>query len=432
MAPSLFPEFLMRRSTLHAIVASLLALVMVGCSDDTTSTGPKAAANAAQIPNPPIVRGPLFPPGPNDFVQITAGSSHTCARKLNNTVYCWGVNNNGQAGIPSSHMCATVFGNIACIDQPTILQAPLPQGGTDTLRATTIDAGANHTCVIDAISDAYCWGLGNVGQVGAGMGSLGVVTQATKVAGGLKYSLISAGSQSTCGSGPSGLFCWGRIQGNASSPVLVSSFSFLNLSVGDLHACVIGSSNGGIQCWGDNTFGQLSLDPATHPSASFVALATFNNPSSSVVTESNFTCANENTGMIECAGDNTWGQLGNGQSGTSHSTGTPQLVGGGQVLSGVSTGTMHACALDPSYHAWCWGNGISGQLGNNAPGVYSTPQPVSGGHTFRAIAVGYQHTCGITTDNHIYCWGINNFAQLGTAGHNTNTFVAIPVRAVDP
>jgi alpha-tubulin suppressor-like RCC1 family protein len=421
----------MRRSILHAIVASLFAFVLTGCSDDTLATGPNPAAkpNANTIGFPPPGH-PSLPPSPGDFVQITAGSSHTCARKYNGTVYCWGVNNNGQAGIPSANTCPTIFINltIPCIDRPTLLRVSLPQGGTDTLRATTIDAGSNHTCVIDPLSDGYCWGLNTLGQVGFPAGG-SAVTQPTKVAGGLKYSFLSAGSQSTCGSGPSGVFCWGRIQGNATSPAFVSSNApYGGLSVGDLHICVIGSAGGGIQCAGSNTYGQLSLDPATHPYANYVALANFNYPSSSVVTESNFTCANENVDMIECVGDNTYGQLGNGQSGTF--TGTPQLVGGGQALHGVSAGYVHACALDDNNQAWCWGNGTSGQLGNNASSSSSTPQPVSGGHAFRAIAAGYQHTCAIGTDNHIYCWGINNFAQLGA--HNPNSFVTTPVQALDP
>jgi hypothetical protein len=83
----------------------------------------------------------------------------------------------------------------------------------------------------------------------------------------------------------------------------------------------------------------------------------------------------------------------------------------------------------PSNHAWCWGNGISGQLGNGSPGIYNTPQLVSGGRTYRAIAVGSQHTCAIGTDNHIYCWGINNW--LG-APQFMSVMSSTPVQALDP
>jgi alpha-tubulin suppressor-like RCC1 family protein len=428
MTPPTHLELLMRRSILHAAaVASLFAQVLTGCSGDNTTTGPlpEASRNIVLGPLPP--RPPL--PNPNDFVDITAGANHTCARKNNNTVYCWGINDNGQDGIISRQTCAN--NGVPCINRPTILNTTTPEGGRGTLTSVKIDAGSNHTCIIDTLNDAYCWGDGNSGQVGFAVGSYGPIFEATKVVGGLKFALISAGSQSTCGSGPSGVFCWGRFANYAASPVAVSGYNAsVNLSVGDLHACIMdGSGSGGIQCWGSNAYGQLSL-PLTTPSAFFVALATYSGPSTNVVTQANFTCTNERSGIVECAGENTWGTLGNNQSGTSTSTGTPQAVGNGMLLHGVTTGSVHACALDAGGLAYCWGNGYNGQLGNNASGVYASPQAVTGGHIYRAIAAGGQHTCAIGTDNHIYCWGQNQYGQLGT--QYPGGWVMNPVQALDP
>jgi alpha-tubulin suppressor-like RCC1 family protein len=107
-------------------------------------------------------------------------------------------------------------------------------------------------------------------------------------------------------------------------------------------------------------------------------------------------------------------------------------------LSGVSTGTDHACALNPGGSAYCWGNGNWGQIGNGATGNFNRPQAVSGGLTFRKIAAGYLHTCGITTDNHIFCWGNNAFGQLGVGyvppQNSTDPYrwTSTPIQATDP
>jgi alpha-tubulin suppressor-like RCC1 family protein len=119
-----------------------------------------------------------------------------------------------------------------------------------------------------------------------------------------------------------------------------------------------------------------------------------------VTTEGSFTCVDQQSGVVQCAGLNNLGQLGNGKFATGPD-GTPQTVGGGQLLHGVTTGINHACALDDRNAAWCWGRGDDGQLGNGVMGVFNTPQPVLGGHTFRAIAAGKAHTCaiGLTTSS---------------------------------
>ena len=67
-------------------------------------------------------------------------------------------------------------------------------------------------------------------------------------------------------------------------------------------------------------------------------------------------------------------------------------------------------------HAWCWGGGGSGQIGDSttlsrcAAGTGTVPcakHPiaVATDRTFRAIATGTEESCGITADGRIVCWG---------------------------
>jgi alpha-tubulin suppressor-like RCC1 family protein len=416
----------MRRSILHAAAGLAAALTLFGCSQNETLTAP-AASNAAALLPPPL--GPLPPrpprPSPEDFSDITAGRHFTCARKNNSKVFCWGMANFAQTGYYGTRTCSST----ACEDRPKVVMH-----GVDTLRAVTIDAGNAHVCIIDSLSDAWCWGDGSQGQLGYNAG-IGGANAPVIVPGGIKFTSLGVGSNSTCGIATTGLFCWGRIENNANAPVQKTNDPSLlsGMIVGDLHACFFETypNNGrALDCWGNNTLGQVGIDQSWILNAPFAVRAQFGQALNRAATEFNVTCVDQSNGTVQCAGENTWGMLGNGLAGTGYSTGVPQTVGGGMQLHGVTTGSVHACALDAAAHAWCWGNGFNGQLGNGASAVFSTPQPVAGGITFRSIAAGAQHTCGIGTDNHIYCWGQNGYGQLG--GGFSGSWYWTPQMAIDP
>lgn len=422
----------MRRSMLSLTATTLVALGLVACADKDLPTSLRTTGPSSAISQPPVTPTPIgniplpIHWKPLDLYAITAGDNHTCVRTYNGRVFCWGRDDNGQAGTSSSVTCGTT----QCIKRPTRVMVQHPNS-VDTLVATALDAGDSHTCVIDPNSDAYCWGDGNDGQVGFGAGLFGPVFIPTIVTGNLKFNTIGAGSRSTCGGGPYGVYCWGVIANQTASPKWVSSYAgVVQIAVGNQHACYLDNTGSGKSyCWGNNSAGQITLPVANPTFANFSVQSTFG-LANDVATQSNYTCADLPNYTVQCAGDNTFGQLGNGTSGAAGTTGTPQLVGGGTVLHGVSTGITHACALDAHGYAYCWGNGFNGELGNNVSGVFTTPQAVTGGLTYRAIAAGAQHTCAIGTNNHIYCWGQNGFGQLGN--QYPGGWVLNPTQALDP
>jgi hypothetical protein len=80
---------------------------------------------------------------------------------------------------------------------------------------TTISAGLQHTCAIDTIGDAYCWGDNTFGAVGTG-GTGASVSAPVPVVGGHHFTSIAAGNQYTCGvvlepvvRGNTAVYCWG-------------------------------------------------------------------------------------------------------------------------------------------------------------------------------------------------------------------------------
>jgi alpha-tubulin suppressor-like RCC1 family protein len=397
-----------RRAWLHAGSFARSLALAAGCL---------LAFAAANVPAQIIKLPPPRLPDPEAFKSITAGAYHTCATKNNGNTYCWGLNSQGQVGIASTATC----GGQPCVDRPRFV-----------MTTWQVDAGHDHTCALTSSGAAYCWGNSNYGQLGNG--NYGYQSQPIAVAGGITFSSISAGQYSTCGTSSSGMYCWGVIMNavyGTPLPTLVFSWNgYTGVSVGYNHACalyVVGSWRE-VDCWGNNRYGQVGVDPAVLPIAPPTVRSSFDVNANVMAAQSYYTCVDQmTTGVVQCLGYNGYGQLGNG---TYNTTWQAQTVGGGMALQGVSAGANHACAIDASGGARCWGNGYWGEVGNGASGVFPSPQLVGGGRTYRAIASGYQHTCAIGTDNHIYCWGSNTYGQLGT--QYPGGWVSSPVQALDP
>jgi len=84
---------------------------------------------------------------------VSAGGSHTCAVKSDNTVWCWGLNAEGQLGnnsTSSSSYPVQVRGN----NNSGLLAG-----------VTQVSAGEYFSCAV-AGGYAYCWGDNSYGQLG--------------------------------------------------------------------------------------------------------------------------------------------------------------------------------------------------------------------------------------------------------------------------
>ena len=80
--------------------------------------------------------------------ELAAGRYHSCARRADGTLLCWGHNNKGQVGDGSTDM------------QTTPVEVPAV---TD---AVHVRAGFLHTCAIRAAGPVVCWGDDLGGQLG--------------------------------------------------------------------------------------------------------------------------------------------------------------------------------------------------------------------------------------------------------------------------
>ena len=134
-------------------------------------------------------------------------------------------------------------------------------------------------------------------------------------------------------------------------------------------------------------------------------------------------CALLTSGEVDCWGDGSDGQLGNGAIDTGSATPVQvEGLGGTGTLSGVAslTGDNETfCALLASGGIDCWGAGIDGELGNGSFTPSATPVQVEGvGGTGALSSVasltGTDGTlCALLTSGKVDCWGDGFFGQLG-------------------
>jgi alpha-tubulin suppressor-like RCC1 family protein len=137
-----------------------------------------------------------------NIIQITAGSSHTCALLDTGKVRCWGYNKYGQLG----------YGNTDWVGDD---ETPASAGDVDVGgNVIQITAGYYHTCALLNTGKVRCWGGNQYGQLGYGntndIGNDETPASAGDVNVGGKVLQISAGANHTCillGTG--NVRCWG-------------------------------------------------------------------------------------------------------------------------------------------------------------------------------------------------------------------------------
>ncbi|HKU61077.1 MAG TPA: Ig-like domain-containing protein [Gemmatimonadales bacterium] len=137
-----------------------------------------------------------------------------------------------------------------------------------------------------------------------------------------------------------------------------------------------------------------------------------------------FTCGLLASGAAWCWGLNQDGMLGAGLSGQAYQS--PVRVVGAHHFTTLSVGRDFVCGLDEDLAAWCWGENVSGELGNGLAGTASAPTRVLGDHRFLAIAAGGDHTCAFDESHLAWCWGSAADGRIPGTTEDATVPVALP------
>ena len=127
-------------------------------------------------------------------------------------------------------------------------------------------------------------------------------------------------------------------------------------------------------------------------------------------------------GVLFAWGNNTYGQLGTGN--TTRQL-LPSVVNGLTGAIRVGAGSVHALAIDSSQQSWSWGNNGNGRLGDGSTNSHSLPA-VAGASTVVALVGQYAHTLALKANGTLVAWGANASGQLGD-GTTTDSTTAVNV-----
>jgi alpha-tubulin suppressor-like RCC1 family protein len=287
---------------------------------------------------------------------ISAGvSAHRCAIDSGGGVLCWGRNEHGQLGDGTT----------------TDRTEPVAVSGLSS-GVVAVATGYQHTCAVTDLGIVQCWGANSVGQLGNGTTLDSSVPVPALLSG---VTSVATGWVHTCALTTTGsVYCWGdNSDGQLGSdtslgsaipaPVTTLASGVMSISAGTYHNCAL-SSAGAVSCWGDF--------------ASPKVVSGLSSGVAAVSAGDSHSCAILVDGSVECWGYNEQGQLGDGTSGEPFSYGPVAVTGLAGAASAIAAGWKHTCAATEDGVVQCWGENSFGQLGDGSVRQSTLPRAVVG------------------------------------------------------
>jgi len=316
------------------------------------------------------------PPSFVMFPNIAAGINHSIALKADGTVWTWGDNQYGQ------------LGNGTTTDSTTPVQV------SSITNVYAVSSGANFNLALKTDGTVWAWGDNQSGQLGNG----GTET---------KYKPTQVLSQ---GGGDFN--------------------NVIDISCGRSHSLAV-KSDGSVWAWGKNTLGNLgdnTTDLRTYPTQvlGVGGVGSLHNIAY-VEAGNNHSIALSYSGTVYTWGNNEFGQLGNGTTGSYQTT--PILIQNFSYIKAISAGKDHSVALKTDGNIWTWGFNENGELGHGHITNLSSPERVTALTSVVMISAG-NNTTAIKSDGTGWGTGLNTSGQLGN-GNNTNQYSPIQLSNVD-
>lgn len=360
----------------------------------------------------PVTRGDYLITG-----AVAAGPDQACGLKVGGTVWCWGVNTQGQLGNGST----------------TTSWTPVQAGSLSSMTGVaTGGASGSHSVAVKSDGTVWGWGYNWFGQLGDGT-SQNNRTSPVQVGGSLATAVaVATGGDHTLALKSDGtVVAWGRNTsgqlGNGNntsqtSPVAVSSLTnVVAIAAGTAHSLAL-KADGTVWSWGTNFEGQLGTGSTTPTSTNtpgqipglvgVVAIAAGGDESAALKSDG------AATGAVWAWGKNLWGTVGDGSN--SERLAPVKVIEDGAL--GLSIGVEGGLAVRSGLGTrTIWGAGQ--HHGDEiAPGMYhtsSTYVPIVQGD-FWASAMGGLMGAALRGDTTLLVWGGSSSPANGFAlGYST-------------
>ncbi len=290
-----------------------------------------------------------------------------------------------------------------------------------------VQAGDWGGMALDATGHVWDWGYGSQGELGDGSvtDSFATAVEAkgphdiVSIGEGDNYAAAvdASGNLWVWGYDPHGTLCLSH-RSIVTRPVKITGLGATAVAGGGAHLLLL-LRNGTVEACGENRYGQLGDGTMGAGSASPVPVIGLSNVVA--ITAGNlFSAAVESDGSVWTWGYNAYGQLGVGMTTNED---TPQRVPLPQPATEIYAGgdnwvNGHMVAILSNGKMMAWGNDQWGQLGDGVSGSpSSTPQSVHmpSGVTFTSVAAGGEDTFGVASDGELWAWGRNTDGELGVA-----------------
>jgi len=366
------------------------------CSDGTLTswglnTSGQLGNNTTETTRVPVAvtttTGALFG---KTVVATSVGQAHTVVRFSNGGMAAWGRNAEGQLGndtTANSNIPVEVFNG----------------GVLSGKKVASVSAGAAHNIALCSDGTVVTWGSNSSGQLGTGTAivssirpinitGLGALSGKTvvAVAAGSNHSLAlcSDGRVVAWGRGSSGQLGTGST-GSSSLPVAVSwtgvmaGKDVISIAAGADHNLAL-CSDGTLVAWGRNDFGQIGNNLSGNLSSpgrvETTSGALFSKTVISLAAGTNHSLVLCSDGTLAAWGSNAQGQLGSsGSNGSFVPIAVARSIGAlfGKTVTKIGCGEFHSTALTGDGSLASWGEGVTGQLGNNTLISSDIPESVT-------------------------------------------------------
>jgi len=213
-----------------------------------------------------------------------------------------------------------------------------------------------------------------------------------------------------------------------------------SIAIGSNFSCAR-NDDGTVACSGANAAGQLGVSPTAASSLTKPQAIPGLTGVTSVVAGDTFACAQISL-AVSCWGSNTSGQLGNGKTATTASTGPTKVKASATAdlanVSSISARAKSACAVlnaGATGTVSCWGDNASGQLGDGTILPRSYPVPVKATATanltgVKSVAMGTSSACALLNSGAVSCWGANTDGALGNNSVTASKY-PVPVSGIN-